>query len=98
MFVRVQLQDTLQSYASDQDLLCATINNEVRGVAKAKQLNGEWVFDTHIGSNDMGKLINLLYYCDKLHRIYTIEWGKFDTTTPPTGEGNFYQPVFIPKE
>ena len=98
MFVRLQLQDTLQSYASDQDLLCATIDKEVRGVASAKQLDGRWVFDLHIASNDMGKLITLLYYSDRLHRIFTIEWGKFDTTTPPTGEGDFYQPPFVPKE
>jgi len=98
MFVRVQLQDTLQSYASDQDMLCATIDKDVCGVANAKLLEDQWVFDIHIGSNDTRKDITLLYYCDKIRRIFTIEWGKFDTATPPTGEGDFYQPTFIPND
>ena len=42
MIVDVSLQDALVQYASEQDLLCATINDEVRGVATPQQ-DGETV-------------------------------------------------------
>ena len=98
MTVEVVLQDTLQSYASSADLLCATIDNEVRGVATPLERNGQWRFIITVASNETGKDINLLYYCDKLHHIFTSYWGKFDTNTKPTGEGSFYSPKFVVNE
>ena len=95
MNVEVLLQDTLVKYASTQDLLCATINNEVRGVATPEQIDDQWVFPLTIASSDAGLMVNLSYYCDKLHRIFTIEWTQFDTSVAPTGTEGIYKPEFV---
>ena len=95
MIVEVQLQDELAKYASEQDLICATIGNEVRGVAEAQQIEDQWLFSLVIGSNDVGVNVGLSYYCDKLHRIFTIQWTRFDATVAPTGQGGIYQPEFV---
>ena len=95
MIVEVQLQDTLAKYASAQDLMSATIGGEVRGVAAAQQNDDNWTFPLIIASNNVGVAIELSYYCDKLHRIFTIQWTKFDATVAPTGQGGIYQPEFV---
>ena len=95
MIVDVLLQDTLVQYASEQDLLCATINDEVRGVATAQQEDGQWLFPLIVGSNETGVMVKLSYYCDKLHRIFTIEWTRFDASMAPSGQGSLYQPKFV---
>lgn len=95
MSVNVQLQDTLVKYASAQDLIGASINNEVRGVATPEQIDDNWVFPLTIASNDAGLMIELSYYCDKLHRIFTINWTKFDASVAPTGTEGIYKPIFI---
>ena len=95
MSVNVQLQDTLVKYASTEDLLCATIGNEVRGVAIAVQNGNQWKFPLTIGSNEAGVAVSLSYYCDKLHRIFTTQWTQFDATVAPTGQGGIYLPKFV---
>ena len=95
MIVEVQLQDTLVKYASEQDLMSATIGGEVRGVAAAQQNDDNWTFPLIIASNNAGVAIELSYYCDKLHRIFTIQWTRFDATVAPTGQGGIYQPEFV---
>jgi len=96
MSVDILLQDTLVKYASDQDMICATIHNEVRGVANAKQVDdNQWVFPLTICSDEASVMIGLSYYCDKLHRIFTINWTAFDASVPPTGQGGIYQPKFV---
>ena len=95
MSVDVLLQDTLKQYASEQDVLCATINNEVRGVATALQVDDQWLFSLTVGSNEAGVMVGLSYYCDKLHRIFTINWTQFDANVAPTGTGGIYKPKFV---
>ena len=95
MSVDVLLQDTLKQYASEQDLLCATINNEVRGVATAQQMDDLWLFPLTVASNEAGVTIGLSYYCDKLHRIFTINWTQFDASVAPTGTDGIYKPKFV---
>ena len=95
MSVDVLLQDTLVKYASEQDLLCATVNNEVRGVATPEKIDDQWVFPMTLGSNDPGVMVGLSYYCDKLHRIFTTQWTTFDATVAPTGTDGIYKPIFI---
>ena len=95
MVVEVLLQEKLKTYASAQDMLCATINNEVRGVATPVQLDSTWMFPLTIASNNVAEDISLSYYCEKLHRIYTIEWTTFDATVAPTGKDGIYLPVFV---
>jgi hypothetical protein len=95
MIVRVQLQDTLNKYVSSLDLLCATIGGEVRGVAAPQETEGSYVVPLTIASNDAGVAVGLSYYCDRLHRIFTIDWTTFDASVAPTGSGGIYQPVFV---
>jgi hypothetical protein len=95
MSVDVLLQDTLVKYASTEDLLCATINNEVCGVAAAEQVDDQWLFPLTVGSNDASAMVNLSYYCEKLHRIYTINWTTFDASVSPTVSEGIYKPEFV---
>ena len=95
MSVEVCLQDTLQAYASEKDVLCATIGGQVRGVATPLKAGEKWVFPLTVGSNESQVPVSLSYYCDKLHRIFTTSWTNFDATTAPMGEGGIYEPVFI---
>ena len=95
MVVEVQLQDTLTQYVSSQDLLCATIGGEVRGVAVLQKVEDKYLFPLTIASNDAGVAVGLSYYCDQLHRIFAIDWTTFDASVAPTGTGGIYQPVFI---
>ena len=95
MNIEVLLQDTLARYASAQDLLCATIHHEVRGVASAQLIDGQWLFSLTVGSNDAHLMVTLSYYCDRLHRIFTIDWIPFNASLAPTGTGGLYKPPFV---
>ncbi len=95
MTVDVVLQDTLQRYASMADLLCAKVGEEVRGVALPKEVNGQWEFPITVASNSGDEEINLYYYCERLHRIFSTYWTVFDSTLPPTGNDAVYRPDFI---
>ena len=95
MYVEVELQDTLTPYASSADLLCATIMNEVRAVSKPTVVNDKYIFKLNVASNDGGVNVQLKYYCDKLHRIYTCDWIRFDANIEPTGDGDVYKPKFV---
>ena len=95
MTVDVVLQDTLQSYASAADLLCAKAGEEVRGVASPEENNGQWMYSITVASNTPGEDISLYYYCDKLHRIFSTYWTRFDTNLPPMGSGGIYHPAFV---
>ena len=95
MMVEVTLQDTLQSYASEADLMCATIGGEVRGVATPEQVEGTWRFTLIVASNEASANVGLSYYCDRLHRIFSTSWTTFDAATVPVGTGGIYQPEFV---
>jgi hypothetical protein len=95
MNVQVQMQDTLTQYVSKNDLLCATIDGEVRAVTVPRQVGEGWVAPLMVASNDAGVAVELSYYCEQLHRIFTIAWTTFDASVAPTGTGGIYQPEFI---
>ena len=80
MTVDIVLQDTLQRYASMADLLCAKVGGE---------------FPITVASNSGDEEINLYYYYERLHRIFSTYWTVFDSTLPPTGNDAVYQPVFV---
>ena len=94
MNVYLTLQDELQTYISENDMVCAKIGDEVRGVAVPRLDDGEWLISLIVFSNGAAP-IQLSYYCDKLHRIFTTEWTTFDASVPPTGTGGIYQPEFV---
>ena len=95
MSVEIHLQDTLQAYASTNDLLCATVGDEVRGIALPRQVGDEWLFPLTVGSNEGNIALTLSYYCERLHRIFTTPWTKIDASAMPIGEGGIYEPKFL---
>jgi len=95
MNVEVQLQDTLNPYVSKNDLLCATIGGEVRAMSAPRQVGDVWVAQLTVASNNAGVAVELSYYCDKLHRIFTIPWTTFDASVAPTGTDGIYKPEFV---
>ena len=95
MNVQVQLQDTLTKYVSEADLLCATIGGEVRAVTAPRQVGDVWVAPLTVASNNAGEAVELSYYCEQLHRIFTTAWTTFDASVAPTGTGGIYQPEFV---
>jgi hypothetical protein len=93
MSVFLNLQPELVPYSSDQDLLCATVDGEVRGVASYDTDNIGFVLT--VAGNSSGEIISLSYYCDRLHRIFTLaNWATFDSNTAPMGTETLYKPVF----
>ena len=95
MTVEVLLQDTLLPYATANDLMAVMADSEVRGISTPVPYEGQWIFPFIVASNNGGEPLSLSYYCDKLHRIFTIEWTRFDATVPPMGEDGIYKPIFI---
>ncbi len=48
-----------------------------------------------LGSSSEGS-VTLKYYCDKLHRIFTVtDWKEFDSTIQPTDQGTPYEVPFF---
>lgn len=95
MSLQVQLGDTLAAYQSSADLMCATINGEVRAVTPPMSNMGIVFYPLTIMGNSNEQMVSLSYYCDRLHRIYTIkDWAQFDPSVAPTGDSGIYRPKF----
>ena len=95
MSIQVLMQRELEPYVSSQDLLCATIGDEVRGLTPPSQEDSITFFPLIVAANSGGVSVSLSYYCDRLHRIFTIPWTTFDASVPPMGVGGIYRPQFI---
>ena len=95
MSVSVLMQKELEPYVTQQDLLCATIGNEVRGLTTPTVEDGLIFFPLTVAANGGGEAIHLSYYCDQLHRIFTIPWTTFNASVAPMGEGGIYRPQFV---
>ena len=99
MGVQVTLQDELLRYASEDDLMCATIDGEVRALAEWENTGGEIYFPLVIAGNGDSNSVGLSYYCSQLKRIYTIaDWKAFNPGTSPTENGKPYVIEFIQTE
>ena len=95
MSVQVELGDTLAAYQSSLDLMCATIDDEVRAVTGPQVTGNVIYYPLIIFNNGDNKMVSLHYYCDRLHRIYTItNWAVFNTSAAPTGSSGLYRPCF----
>lgn len=96
MTLQVQLGDTLAAFQSSGDLMCAQINGDVRAVTTPQSTGGVIFYPLHIAGSGDEQTVSLHYYCDQLHRIYTItNWASFDATAAPTGDSGFYRPKFL---
>ena len=99
MSVQIGVQSELLPYVSNADLMCAMINNEVRAVSGLKETGGQYYFMLPIQGNSGEGFVTLKYYCDKLHRIFTVsDWKEFDSTIQPTDQGTPYVVPFFTGE
>ena len=95
MAVQVQLGDTLAYFQGPGDLMCARINNEVRAVTPPYTNGTVTYFPLSIVGEGADTTVSLHYYCDRLHRIFSIpNWATFDVNASPTGESRMYRPRF----
>ena len=95
MSVQIGLQKELLPYVSENDLMCAVMSDEVRAVTNVKETGGQYYFPLSVlGSSNEGA-VTLKYYCDKLHRIFTVaDWMEFDSSIQPTNGGMPYEVQF----
>lgn len=95
MTVQIGLQKELLSYVSQEDLVCAMLSGEVRAVSGVKETGGQYYFPLSILGNSGEGAVTLKYYCDKLHRIFTVsDWKTFDPSVEPTVDGVPYEVKF----
>ncbi|MBR6203004.1 MAG: hypothetical protein IKQ62_08370 [Bacteroidaceae bacterium] len=84
MSVQLRLQDELAAYVTEQDLMCAMIDGEVRALHAPEITDAEIYFPLTVGTNNSDVMVSISYYCDRLHRIYTFpDWHEFDASLPP---------------
>ena len=96
MSVQIGVQSELLPYVSNADLMCAILKDEVRAVSDLKETGGQYYFMLPIQGNSGEGLVTLKYYCDKLHRIFTVsDWKEFDSTIQPTDQGTPYEVPFF---
>lgn len=99
MSVQIGVQNELLPYVSNADLMCAMLKDEVRAVSGLKETGGQYYFMLPIQGNSGEGLVTLKYYCDKLHRIFTVsDWKEFDSTIQPTDQGTPYVVPFFTGE
>ena len=99
MSVQIGVQSSLLPYVSSADLMCATLKDEVRAVSGLKETGGQYYFMLPIQGNSGEGFVTLKYYCDKLHRIFTVtDWKEFDSTIQPTDQGVPYEVPFFTGE
>jgi hypothetical protein len=95
MAVKVVPQKFLQDYISDDDLLCATIGNQVRAVSNAKKTNGKYYFALIVAGNGNEGNVTINYYCSRLKRMYIAkDWVEFNTDLTPSFLGDPFEVVF----
>ena len=97
MGVQVTLQDELVAFASEEDLMCATVNGEIRALTSLQYTGGEPYFSLIIAGNSNSGSVTLQYYCAQLKRIFTFpDWMPFSPGISPTQDGKPYVVEFIP--
>ena len=94
MSVRILPQQKLEPFVTKNDLLCAMMNNEVRGLTEPVFEPDMTFFPLTVGADGAEAKIYLYYYCDSLHRIYSTVWTDFNASLPPMGEDGIYRPEF----
>ena len=95
MSIQVVPQAFLTSYISEDDLMCATIGDQVRAVSGPEENEGEFYFPLVIAGKGNEGNVDLAYYCSKLNRIYIAkDWHAFDSDFSPTKHGLPYEIVF----
>lgn len=90
MSVQLRLQDELAAYVTEQDMMCAMIDGEVRALHGPEISDAQIYFPLVIATNNSDVMVGISYYCDRLHRIYTIaDWHEFDASLPPLDQQDY---------
>ena len=85
MSLQVTVQEELQPYISEQDMIRVTSKGETRAVSDPFNVEGEWLFSLEIAGEGSDGYLKLDYYCAKLNSIYSLElWLPFLQKTLPT--------------
>lgn len=95
MSVMILPQEKLKPYVTENDLLCAQMNGEVRGLTEPVIEEDMIFYPLTVGADGAEARVFLHYYCDKLHRIFSLDWADFNPSVVPTGESSFYRPLFV---
>ena len=91
MSVQVVMQQELLPYVSDDDLMCAVVDGEIRAVSTLYRTGSQPYFCLAIAGEGSGAMVSLRYYCSQLKRIYTAtDWLPFTPSMPPTQNGKPY--------
>ncbi len=89
MTVQVRLQEALSSYITAQDLLCAKVDSVIGAVTVPNESETGYYFPLSIATDKGDAMISIHYYCDSLHRIFSIEnWRRYDESASPLDEDN----------
>lgn len=101
MPVVIGIQSELASYTSDKDMMRATIGGETRACSvqplewESTSGTASRKFMLTVGGNAGEGSVTLQYYCDQLHRTFTVSnWKNYDASTTPTEGGQPYIPLF----
>ena len=85
MAVQAVLQEELQPYVSENDLMCVMEGNEIRCVCAPQFSSNAWLFSLVIAGSTNDAELSVAYYCDRLKRVYKKDkWLFFRQVTPPT--------------
>ncbi|MBP3227172.1 MAG: hypothetical protein J6M53_00110 [Bacteroidaceae bacterium] len=99
MSVQLIPQAELQPYISDDDLMCAVVDGEVRAVSSLQRTGGEAYFPLVIAGTSGSGAVTISYYCARLARIYTVQnWQPFTPGLAPTQDGKPYVVTFFSVE
>lgn len=98
----VQIEETLQPFASKDDLLALFINNELRGLASPavvvdSEQSGNIMFLMKVWGNEAGKEtvnMSLKYYSQKLKHIFTLSDNIVLNSDETTGIDEDFIPEF----
>lgn len=99
MSVQVIPQDEFLPYFSEDDLMCATIDGDIRALSILQRTGGEPYFSLLIAGDSSSGPVSISYYCSRLKRIYTIkDWMPYTPGMSPMQNDKPYVLNFIPVE
>ena len=99
MSVEVIPQETLLSYLTDDDMMCATVDGEIRAVSTPHRNGGQTYFPLVIAGTSNSGAVSLSYYCARLSRIYTLNaWQPFNPGLAPLQDDQPYVIHFITEQ
>ena len=99
MFLMVKLQEELEPYSTDHDLMAIFIGDECRTQPAVPQRedDGDVYFVLKVRGNSVDRDVNitLSYYCDSLHQIFNLTGKESFATERTYGVDNDFEPRLL---